>query len=483
MVRKDTLIAQILGVALNLDRTIPHRSLRLFSRLLYYWLSCEIKKLSQNPDHTESLKVAEDLYYMMRAMLQSALRIRWTHSSLNAFVRAIFLNPDIKKIKEEWRRKYGEGPPGFLVISPTKFCNLRCPNCYANAATERDTLEYPIVQRIVREARKLWGVRFFVLSGGEPFAYSFQEKGILDLASEFNDSIFMAYTNGTLITEKVAKTLSELGNLTPAISVEGFEETTEKRRGKGVFNKIIKTMETLRRHKVLFGISLTATRDNCEEILSEDFIQFFFNKLGASYGWIFHYMPIGRDVDISLMPTPQQRLWMWQRSWEIVKKKGIMLADFWNHGTVSHGCIAGAREGGYLHINWHGDVAPCVFFPFAVTNIKDVYATGGTINDLIKTPFFEAIRNWQKRYGFLSRGKVKTGDWLRPCPIRDHFLEAREIIKKYNARPIDYAPHEILNTEDYIKKMAKYDKELESLTQPIWCHLYLNQTSSLKTKI
>jgi MoaA/NifB/PqqE/SkfB family radical SAM enzyme len=478
MTRKDIVIGQILHWALNIDQGIPIKDLRLFTRLLYFWLSKEIKKLSTNPEHTPSEKVAEDLYYMMRAMLQSALRVRWTRNSLNTFVRAIILNQDGKRIKEIWREKYGEGPPGFLVISPTKFCNLSCPNCYANAATEKDRLEYWIVQRIVREARKLWGVRFFVLSGGEPFAYQHEGKGILDLAREFDDCVFMAYTNGTLINEKTARILRNLGNLTLAISVEGFEETTDKRRGKGMFSRILQTMERLKRNKVLFGISLTATRYNCKEILSDEFIDFFFNKMGASYGWIFHYMPIGRDIDISLMPTPQQRLWMWERSWEIVKKKGIMLADFWNHGTVSHGCIAGGREGGYLHINWHGDIAPCVFFPFAVSNIKDIYAQGGTIEEAIRSPFFEGVRDWQKRYGFFSRGEnIRENDWLRPCPIRDHFLEAREVIQKYGARPIDYAPHEILTEKKYIEEMANYDRELENLIKPIWERIYANHST------
>ncbi len=105
-------------------------------------------------------------------------------------------------------------------------------------------------------------------------------------------------------------------------------------------------MEQLRKAGVFFGISLTATRHNVEEILSEEFIDYFFEQQGAFYGWIFQYMPIGRSFTLDLMPTPEQRLWMWKRSWEIVKKRKIFLADFWNHGTLSNGCIAGGRARG-----------------------------------------------------------------------------------------------------------------------------------------
>ncbi|MEO0087170.1 MAG: hypothetical protein ABIK90_03715, partial [candidate division WOR-3 bacterium] len=113
----------------------------------------------------------------------------------------------------------------------------------------------------------------------------------------------------------------------------------------------------------------------------------------------------------------------------------------------------------------------CVFFPYAVSNIIDIYNQGGTINDVLFTPFFKAIRDWQKGYGFLSGGKV-SGDWLRPCPIRDHFLTAKKMIEEYGARPIDYAPNEI--DKKYIEEMVNYDKNLEKLTLSIWQNKYLN---------
>ena len=236
-------------------------------------------------------------------------------------------------------------------------------------------------------------------------------------------------------------------------------------------------MKRLRQKKVLYGVSITATKENVSEILSEEFIDFFFKKNNASYGWIFHYMPIGRDVMIDLMPTPEQRVEMLRRGWEIIRKKKIMLADFWNQGTISDGCIAGAREGGYFHINWHGDIAPCVFFPYAVSNINDIYQRGETLNDAINTPFFRAIREWQMNYGYLSGSDGKRTDWLRPCPIRDHFLEARKIIKEYGARPIDYAPHNILEDENYCQSLCRYDENLRRLTDPIWEKQYLNHKS------
>ncbi len=53
----------------------------------------------------------------------------------------------------------------------------------------------------------------------------------------------MAYSNGTLIDKDVTLKLQELGNVAPAISIEGLEEETDHRRGKGVWKKIMQTPE------------------------------------------------------------------------------------------------------------------------------------------------------------------------------------------------------------------------------------------------
>ena len=111
------------------------------------------------------------------------------------------------------------------------------------------------------------------------------------------------------------------------ISVEGWKQRTDERRGAGVYDRILNAMSLLRRDGVPFGISLTGTRNNAEEILTEDFIDFFIEQ-GALLAWLFQYMPIGRAFTLDLIVTPQQRAWMWRHSWAIVRKKRLFIADF-----------------------------------------------------------------------------------------------------------------------------------------------------------
>jgi sulfatase maturation enzyme AslB (radical SAM superfamily) len=185
-------------------------------------------------------------------------------------------------LAEHFSAQYGGyKQPAFLTLSPSKACNLRCTGCYADADASLPHLEWDLVDKIVTDARTLWGLQFIVVSGGEPMAYRSQGKSILDLAEKHQDVFFMMYTNGTLITDEVAERMAKLGNVVPAISLEGWEARTDARRGKGVYQQVMAAMDRLHKAGVLYGVSLTATRENAEEVLSDEFIDFLFNKKHA----------------------------------------------------------------------------------------------------------------------------------------------------------------------------------------------------------
>ncbi len=391
----------------------------------------------------------------------------------NLIHRAVIEQGD-RNAAAAFNEQYGQDPPSFLLISPGKACNLHCTGCYADSGSAAEKLDWDTFDRIITEAKTLWGALFIVISGGEPFAYRSQGKGLLDAIEVHDDCFFMAYTNGTLIDDQVAERLAELGNLTPAISVEGWRERTDTRRGPGVFDQVVAAMGRLRRAGVPFGISLTGTCQNAEEILSDEFIDFFFEEQGALYGWLFHYMPIGRSYTLELLPTPEQRLWMWRRSWEIVRERQVFLADFWNHGTVTDGCISSGRfsGGGYMYIDWNGAVTPCVFVPYSPVNINEIYAHGGTLNDAWADAFFAHLRTWQREY---RDGNGRAGNWMTPCPIRDHHAAFRRMLIEHEPEPIDQHAAEALLDAEYARGMAAYGEECRSVSEPVWTQRYLRQ--------
>lgn len=190
--------------------------------------------------------------------------------------------------------------------------------------------------------------------------------------------------------------------MTFAISVEGFEEATDSRRGKGVFVKVMEAMDNLREAGVVFGFSATYTRANTGEVGSDEFIDLMIDK-GCALGWLFTYIPIGGQADLEYMATPKQREGMYRQVLKWRNEKPIFVADFWNDGQFVGGCIAGGRN--YFHINAMGDVEPCAFVHYANVNIKNT-----TLIEALKSPLFEA---YQDNQPFNS-------NMLRPCPIIDN---------------------------------------------------------------
>lgn len=430
-------------------------------------------------------QVTRDKIDLARALIRSANRALERkqisrpvlHRLLQVFLKNTVLLGDDSATKAQQafaERHGGRRPPITMVISPTKACNLRCIGCYANSGYSGEHLDWETFDRIICEAKSLWGMRFFTISGGEPLAYRSEGKDLIDMAKKHDDCFFQFYTNGTLIDETRAARLAEAGNMVPAISVEGFAERTDARRGDGVFQRILNAMANLRQAGVPYGISLTATRHNAEEILSEEFIDYMFDEQQAVFGWLFQYMPIGRSYTLDLLVTPDQRVWMWERAWEIIRGKDIMIADFWNCGTASDGCIAAARESGYLYIDWNGKVMPCVFLPYSPANIYDIYRNGGTLESLYDIPYLKAIRDWQSEYGLHKQKPEEHGNWLVPCSIRDHYGMGRELIDRYKPEPEDENAAEALLDGGYYEGMMAYDEELYKRFDPIWQKVYLN---------
>ncbi|MBP7792272.1 MAG: radical SAM protein [Candidatus Goldbacteria bacterium] len=372
--------------------------------------------------------------------------------------------------KDEIRKKLKETTgdfcePAFCTISPTQNCNLNCIGCYAaSQKTKKASLPYPIVERIVNEMDKLVGSNFIVISGGEPFVWKDEGKGIIDIAEKFSNMFFLVYTNGLLLDDEKIERLFKTANMTPAISVEGYEEETDKRRGKGIYKKILETMERMKKYGFPFGVSVTATRDNINILLDEKFYDWWFEEVGVSYMWMFHLMPIGRARDcMDLMITPEQRkelLMLWEH---LLFKKNYFIGDFWNSGAASDGCIAYGRR--YFYIDWHGNIMPCVFIPYYKDNVYDLYKNGGTIVDTLMSDYFKKGRKWQKDY--LSSGK-KTGNLFAPCSIRDHHRYFRENILSSDVKPENEDARLAIEDPEYFKSLCEFDKKLQELTDPLW---------------
>jgi MoaA/NifB/PqqE/SkfB family radical SAM enzyme len=441
------------------------------------------KSIVEN-DEKNLKEVQEKKFHFMDSMLKSAVRnVDKGYFSKSVFKRLInvlvensFLNRQNYSDKlEDFKEKHGIYPPNFIVLSPTQRCNLNCTGCYASSnAHATPTLPYHIVDKIVGDIRDKFHSRFVTISGGEPFMYKSEGKTLLDLFEKYNDVFFLVYTNGTLIDAETAERLSKTGNVTPAISVEGFEHETDERRGKGTHNKILQAFENLRNAGVPFGISVTATSKNQELLLTDKFYDYYFDEQGATYMWQFQLMPMGRsNQDFDLMVEPETRVELYRKWEKLITEKKYCVADFWNSGVLVNGCIAYGKKNGYFYIDWNGNIMPCVFVPYYVDNVYELYKNGKTLVDALFSDFMKNGRKWIHNYG---EGHPKNpNNWLMPCSIRDHYANFRRNILPENARGESHEADESLNDEKYYKRLVHYDNKLADLTEDIWNKEYLKK--------
>lgn len=323
--------------------------------------------------------------------------------------------------QQKLRRELDCNIPWAILVDPTSACNLHCTGCWAAEYGSRLSLSLETLEDIIRQGKAL-GIRFFLFSGGEPLI---RKSDILKLCEANGDCLFAAFTNGTLIDEGFATEMLRVKNFVPIISIEGFEEETDARRGAGTYQAVLRAMTLLKEKKLMFGASCCYTSRNTETIGSEAFLSELV-RLGAKFAWFFTYIPVGADAVPELMVTAEQRAFMYRQLRDFRRRLPLITLDFWNDGEFVNGCIAGGRR--YLHINAAGDIEPCAFIHYADRNIHD-------------TPLLEALKS--PLFMEYHRNQPFNKNLLRPCPLLDNPDRLAAMVDASGAHSTD-----LMNAED-----------------------------------
>jgi MoaA/NifB/PqqE/SkfB family radical SAM enzyme len=351
------------------------------------------------------------------------------------------------KVTREMAKKYGCSIPWILLIDPTSACNLHCTGCWAAEYGHQMNLSYEDLDSVISQAEDL-GIHAFLFTGGEPMV---RRKDIIKLCEAHQESAFHVFTNGTLIDEEFCEEMLRVGNFVPSISLEGFREENDARRGEGTFDKVMKAMDLLRAHKLLFGTSICYTSKNYKTVTSDEFLDMIIEK-GVKYTWYFHYMPVGNDASTELLLTPEQREYMYHRVREIRAFEGgkpIFAIDFQNDGEFVGGCVAGGKY--YCHINPNGDVEPCVFVHYSSANIHDQ-----SLIECLQQPIFNA---YQANQPF-------NDNMLRPCPMLENPEKLRQMVLETGAKSTDMQSPE--TCEHLCSKCDHYAAEWKTCADQLW---------------
>ena len=337
--------------------------------------------------------------------------------------------------------------PWLILMDPTSACNLHCKGCWAAEYGNKLNLTFEELDGIVTQGKKL-GIYFYMMTGGEPLV---RKADVIKLCDKHQDVAFHCYTNGTLVDQAFCDEMKRVGNLTLSISLEGFEDTNDFRRGDGVYKKVINAMELLHENGLIYGISVCYTTKNLETVTSDEFFDLLIEK-GARFAWYFHLMPVGMDATPDLMPTKEQREYIYHRIREVRAKEGgkeIFVMDFQNDGEFVGGCIAGGRN--YCHINPKGDVEPCVFIHYSGANIREK-----SLIECLKQPLFMAYRDNQPF----------NNNHLRPCPMLENPEILQRMVHETGAVSTDMKQPE--SVEHLCEKCSQYACNWKETADKLW---------------
>jgi len=347
-------------------------------------------------------------------------------------------------LMEETRKKYGCSVPWAILMDLTSACNLHCVGCWAADYGKNMSMEYETLDSIINQANAM-GTYMFLYTGGEPLV---RKADIIKLCEAHQDCVFLSFTNGTLIDEAFADEMLRVKNFIPAISVEGFEEATDARRGKGTYQAVVRATEILKRKKLLFGTSCCYTSANAEVIGSEEYFDQMV-KWGSKFCWLFTYMPVGAGAKPDLLATAEQREFMYHQVRKFRQTKPIFALDFWNDGEYVNGCIAGGRR--YLHINANGDIEPCAFIHYSDSNIHEK-----TLLEAYCSPLFMEYHNNQPF----------NKNMLRPCPALDNPARLSQMVNASGAHSTDLASPE--KAEEFCGKCVEAAKNWKPAADKLW---------------
>ena len=276
-------------------------------------------------------------------------------------------------------------------------CNLKCLHCYQENHKPIQ-LSYEQLEKIYKQyknlLKKLKMKGHINITGGEPLCNPHLFK-ILDLIKKDEKLIsFSILTNGTLITENIAKKIKSYNPYYVQVSLEGGQKTNDYIRGKGTYKKIAKGIKNLKKYNIFTSISFTATTLNYKEFPK---VVSYAKKYKVDNVWSDRYIPLGDSEDKNLSLNVSQT----QEYLSIMAKERLKLKrKQYNKTTISMyralqfqktndfacGCTAGDT---LLTVMENGDLVPCRRMPIVVGNLlKDdmykLYKTNSILKELRK---------------------------------------------------------------------------------------------------
>lgn len=330
-------------------------------------------------------RIIEKMYRKQTSMKKQQRSTAWIDDAFPQYVHS-FLAGFMKlpsKTKRSLACSFSDGylnhikkrAPIAVVIDVTYACNLNCYGCFSSDMKKKEEINPQMLSHLLDQLYTI-GNRLIVISGGEPLCYA----PLLDIISNYREMFFYVFTNGTLVSDEVIVRAKSLDNLFFFVSVDGDKENIEKRRGKGVYEKLNQTIDQFSRERIPYGISITVSDTNRHIVNSDRFIDEYVQRGVAMIFFLQMSVISCNDKEF----VKQQDYKDFSLILEKRRLHGLETACInlpWDEAKFSkEGCIAGTH---ILHIDLYGGVRICPFSRQSVFNINDFECLEDMISALL----------------------------------------------------------------------------------------------------
>lgn len=278
---------------------------------------------------------------------------------------------------------FGVNP--HVVWEMTSRCNLQCIHCHAFGGVESPTELTTAEGKAVIDQVAASAIRTFVFSGGEPLL----REDLFELIAYAHArrlKVFLA-TNGTLITEEVAKRLNQF-KVGVVIGLDGMSPATHDaiRGVHGAYDAVMAGIANCVAEGLYLHLNIVASRRNIGEI---ERLLGYGARLGIYSYFIYLFVPLGRGeqvrddaLDSRERAALLELLLLKQREMNAILIP-VAMPEYWayalhqrgiRHGRLIRlvgqflgGCLAGK---GMVYLKPNGDVWPCPFLPIPAGNMR-----------------------------------------------------------------------------------------------------------------
>lgn len=317
-----------------------------------------------------------------------------------------YLQTIIRQIRASRTRKklVGEGihVPPMLIFSITNRCNLRCKGCYSHALHEdgRGELDGEELRSIIAQANEI-GISFIMLAGGEPLI----RPEVLELTAEYSNIIFLIFTNGTLLADETLRKIRSQKNVVPIVSLEGYEEETDFRRGAGVYERLHTALRKLK--GTFFGVSITVTAKNLSIATNRAFIKHLVD-LKCKLFFLVEYSAVNEGTE-AWVPSESDREILNRTVDDFRMQFSSIFISIPGDEEQFGGCLSAGR--GFIHVSADGSVEPCPFAPYSDSNLRDM-----PLKEALKSRLLESIRTNPE---LIDEGQGGCSLWIKREKLRE----------------------------------------------------------------